>query len=385
MSSSNTNLNQVESFARITVLGVGGGGCNAVNRMIDEGIPGIDFVAINTDAQALMNSKAKTRVRVGEKLTRGLGSGGDSETGRLAAEESAEALYEVLKGSDMVFVTAGMGGGTGTGASPIAAQVAKDVGALTIGVVTKPFTFEGSRRLQVAEAGIDKLKEHADTLIVIPNDRLLQIVDKRMSMNDAFRAADDVLRQGVQGISELITIPGLINLDFADVRTIMSEGGAALMAVGKAAGEDRARMAAEQAISSQLLDITIDGARGILFNITGGPDLTLFEVNQAAAIIKETAHPDVNLIFGAVIDPAMGDEVRITVIATGFERATPRRVMEPQKAGRLGLETKPAVEQPVPFMVGANASLHNEFLVQTINTDDLDIPAFIRKYKSTGS
>ena len=382
MSNSNTNLNQVESFARITVLGVGGGGCNAVNRMIDEGIPGIDFVAINTDAQALMNSKAKTRVRVGEKLTRGLGSGGDAETGRLAAEESAEALYEVLKGSDMVFVTAGMGGGTGTGASPLAAQVAKDVGALTIGVVTKPFTFEGARRMQVAEAGIEKLKGHADTLIVIPNDRLLQIVDKRMSMNDAFRAADDVLRQGVQGISELITIPGLINLDFADVRTIMSEGGAALMAVGRGSGEDRARQAAEQAISSQLLDITIDGARGILFNITGGPDLTLFEVNQAAAIIKETAHPDVNLIFGAVIDPNMGDDIRITVIATGFERATPRRVMEPQKAGRL--EARIPVEQPVPFMVGANSSAHNEFLVQTINTDDLDIPAFIRKYKSTG-
>jgi len=382
MSNSNTNLNQVESFARITVLGVGGGGCNAVNRMIDEGIPGIDFVAINTDAQALMNSKAKTRVRVGEKLTRGLGSGGDAETGRLAAEESAEALYEVLKGSDMIFVTAGMGGGTGTGASPLAAQVAKDVGALTIGVVTKPFTFEGARRMQVAEAGIEKLKGHADTLIVIPNDRLLQIVDKRMSMNDAFRAADDVLRQGVQGISELITIPGLINLDFADVRTIMSEGGAALMAVGRGSGEDRARQAAEQAISSQLLDITIDGARGILFNITGGPDLTLFKVNQAAAIIKETAHPDVNLIFGAVIDPNMGEDIRITVIATGFERATPRRVMEPQKAGRL--EARIPVEQPVPFMVGANSSAHNEFLVQTINTDDLDIPAFIRKYKSTG-
>ncbi len=383
MSSSNhnvsNNLNQLESFARITVLGVGGGGCNAVNRMIDEGIQGIEFVAINTDAQALTNSKAKTRVRIGEKLTRGLGSGGDSEVGKLAAEESAEALYEVLKGSDMVFVTAGMGGGTGTGACPIAARVAKDVGALTIGVVTKPFTFEGSRRQQVAEAGIDGLKEIADTLIVIPNDRLLQIVDKRVSMNDAFKAADDVLRQGVQGISELITIPGLINLDFADVRTIMSEGGAALMAVGKASGEDRARVAAEQAISSQLLDITIDGARGILFNITGGSDLTLFEVNQAAAIIKETAHPDVNLIFGAVIDPNMGDEVRITVIATGFERAAmPRRVIENQK---VRVESK-SNEPTVPAMTApAGISGRNEFLVQSINTDDLDIPAFIRKYK----
>jgi len=375
------SMNQLESFARITVLGVGGGGCNAVNRMIDEGIQGIEFVAINTDAQALMNSKAKTRVRIGEKLTRGLGSGGDSDVGHQAAEESAEALYEVLKGSDMVFVTAGMGGGTGTGARPLAAQIAKDVGALTIGVVTKPFTFEGGRRLQVAESGIEKLKEHADTLIVIPNDRLLQIVDKRVSMNDAFRAADDVLRQGVQGISELITIPGLINLDFADVRTIMSEGGAALMAVGKASGEDRARIAAEQAISSQLLDITIDGARGILFNITGGPDLTLFEVNQAAAIIKETAHPDVNLIFGAVIDHNMGDEVRITVIATGFERpAMPRRVMETPKA-----RIEPRLEQPVSVgaPVSQSAIPRKDFFVQTINTEEIDIPAFIRKYKGT--
>jgi cell division protein FtsZ len=377
------NMNQLESFARITVLGVGGGGCNAVNRMIDEGIQGIEFVAINTDAQALTSSKAKTRVRIGEKLTRGLGSGGDAEIGRQAAEESADALYEVLRGSDMVFVTAGMGGGTGTGASSIAAKVAKDVGALTIGVVTKPFTFEGGRRLAAAEAGIENLKQHADTLIVIPNDRLLQIVDKRASMQDAFRAADDVLRQGVQGISELITIPGLINLDFADVRTIMSEGGAALMAVGKAAGDDRARNAAEQAISSQLLDITIDGARGILFNITGGPDLTLFEVNQAAAIIKETAHPDVNLIFGAVIDDTMGDEVRITVIATGFERTgMPRRIIESPK---VRSESR-SVEQPVAASSYAPAaSVSHEFTPQTINTEDLDIPAFIRRHKMAGS
>ncbi|MEI7987686.1 MAG: cell division protein FtsZ [Chloroflexota bacterium] len=384
MNNQTHNMNQLESFARITVLGVGGGGCNAVNRMIDEGIQGIDFVAINTDAQALTNSKAKTRVRIGEKLTRGLGSGGDAEIGRLAAEESEDALYEVLRGSDMVFVTAGMGGGTGTGASAIAAKVAKDVGALTIGVVTKPFTFEGGRRLAAAEAGINKLKEHADTLIVIPNDRLLQIVDKRASMQDAFRAADDVLRQGVQGISELITIPGLINLDFADVRTIMSEGGAALMAVGKAAGEDRARIAAEAAISSQLLDITIDGARGILFNITGGPDMTLFEVNQAAAIIKETAHPDVNLIFGAVIDENMGDAVRITVIATGFERAgMPRRIIEQPKAR----SEQRAVEKPVvmPIFNTQSAAVSHEFMPQTINTEDLDIPAFIRRHKMSGS
>ncbi|MEJ5225993.1 MAG: cell division protein FtsZ, partial [Anaerolineales bacterium] len=269
-----------ESFARIKVVGVGGGGSNAVNRMIEEGIQGVDFVAVNTDAQALLLSKAPTRVRIGDKLTRGLGAGGNPDIGRKAAEETAEELYNVLKGSDMVFVTAGLGGGTGTGAAPIVAQIAREVGALTIGVVTRPFTFEGARRMQSCEAGMANLKEHADTLIVIPNDRLLQIVDKRASLQDSFRVADDVLRQGIQGISELITVPGLINLDFADVKAIMSEGGAALMAVGKASGEDRARVAAEQAISSQLLDITIDGARGVLFNVTGGPNMTLFEVNQ---------------------------------------------------------------------------------------------------------
>ncbi len=364
--------NQLESFAKIKVVGVGGGGCNAVDRMISEGLQGVEFVAINTDAQALMLSKAPTRVRVGEKLTRGLGSGGDPETGRKACEETAEDVYEVLKGSDMVFITAGMGGGTGTGGAPIIAQVAKEVGALTIGVVTRPFTFEGSRRIQAAEAGIAKLKEQADTLIVIPNDRLLQIVDKRATMQQAFRMADDVLRQGVQGISELITVPGLINLDFADVRTIMSEGGAALMAVGVGKGEDGARIAAEAAISSQLLDITIDGARGILFNVTGGPELTLFEVNQAAAIIKETAHPDVNLIFGAVIDPNMKDEVRITVIATGFERTgVPRRIVEQpviesrERATNLG-------QAPVPV------APTRDFQPRAFNTEDLDIPTFLR-------
>jgi cell division protein FtsZ len=372
-----SNLNNLESFARISVVGIGGGGCNAVDRMIDEGLQGIEFVAVNTDAQALLLSKAKTRVRIGEKLTRGLGSGGDPETGRKAAEETSDALYEVLKGSDMVFVTAGMGGGTGTGAAPIVAQVAKEVGALTIGVVTRPFSFEGSRRIQSAEAGISKLKDHADTLIVIPNDRLLQIVDKRVNLQDAFRVADDVLRQGVQGISELITVPGLINLDFADVRTIMSEGGAALMAVGKATGEDRARIAAEQAISSQLLDITIDGARGILFNVTGGPDLTLFEVNQAAAIIKETAHPDVNLIFGAVIDPAMDDNIRITVIATGFERTgLPRRVIEAPKS-RAAEQRRPLQEVEATLQPAQRPA--QEFQPQTFNTDDLDIPTFLRK------
>ena len=336
-------------------------------------------------------------MRIGDKVTRGLGAGGNPEVGQKAAEESAEELYEVLKGTDMVFVTAGLGGGTGTGAAPVVAQIAKEVGALTIGVVTRPFTFEGSRRQASAENGISRLKEHADTLIVIPNDRLLQIVDKRSSLQDAFRIADDVLRQGIQGISELITVPGLINLDFADVRAIMSEGGAALMAVGKASGEDRARVAAESAISSQLLDITIDGARGILFNVTGGPSLTLFEVNQAAAIIKETAHPDVNLIFGAVIDPNMSDELRVTVIATGFDRTgavnSLNRVRveprpEPQRA-------RPQQQPQAPYedaMVSSRSRTMErqdspinmpqptpvEFPRVVVNTEDLDIPAFLR-------
>lgn len=368
--------NQMESFARIKVVGVGGGGCNAVNRMIEEGMQGIEFVAVNTDAQALILSKAKTRVRIGDKLTRGLGSGGDPEIGRKAAEESAEELYEVLKGADMVFITAGIGGGTGTGASPVVAQIAREIGALTIGVVTRPFNFEGARRGHSAEGGIAKLKEQVDTLIVIPNDRLLQIVEKRSSLADAFSVADDVLRQGIQGISELITIPGLINLDFADVRTIMSEGGAALMAVGTASGENRAQVAAEQAITSDLLDITIDGARGILFNVTGGPDLSLYEVNNAAAIIKETAHPDVNLIFGAVIDPDMGEDIRITVIATGFDRRGMSRQMLRSRMtanantnradASMGAETNDG-------MVGA------ELQPASFNTEDLDIPTFLRK------
>lgn len=394
MDALNSQLN--ESFARIKVVGVGGGGCNAVNRMIEEGLQGIEFITINTDAQALLLSKAQTRVRIGDKTTRGLGAGSNPEMGRKAAEESAEELYEVLRGSDMVFVTSGLGGGTGTGAAPIVAQIAKEVGALTIGVVTRPFTFEGSRRQQSAEAGIAKLKEHADTLIVIPNDRLLQIVDKRATLQESFRVADDVLRQGIQGISELITVPGLINLDFADVRAIMSEGGAALMAVGHASGEDRARLAAQAAISSQLLDITIDGARGILFNVTGGPSLTLFEVNQAAAIIKETAHPDVNLIFGAVLDPNMGDEIRITVIATGFDRAgmrmpAPAEVrsarVDEQPSARRSASTpvtaepiQPAKNNPAPSQPTPTTPVQQTVFQSTVvNTSDLDVPAFLRK------
>lgn len=369
--------NQVESFANIKVVGVGGGGCNAIDRMIEAGLHGVEFIAINTDAQALMLSKAPTRVRIGDKLTRGLGSGGNPETGKKASEESAEEMYDVLRGADMVFITGGMGGGTGTGACPIVAQISREVGALTIGVVTRPFTFEGSRRIQAAEGGISELKEQADTLIVIPNDRLLQIVDKRANLHEAFNIADDVLHQGVQGISELITVPGLINLDFADVRTIMSEGGAALMAVGNAKGDERAREAAEKAISSELLDITIDGARGILFNVTGGPDMTLFEVNQAAAIIKETAHPDVNLIFGAVIDPSMGDELRITVIATGFERTgIPRRLLEKSANTRVNESEK--ILEPSEVTVTSGTGKPSDFQPRTFNTEDLDIPTFLR-------
>ncbi|PWH19609.1 MAG: cell division protein FtsZ [Anaerolineae bacterium] len=369
--STNTIPNSIESFAKIKVVGVGGGGCNAVDRMISEGLQGVEFVGINTDAQALLNSKAPIRVRIGEKLTRGLGSGGDPETGRKAAEESAEDLYNILKGADLIFITAGMGGGTGTGAAPIVAQIAKECGALTIGVVTRPFSFEGPKRIQTAEQGISKLKEQADTLIVIPNDRLLQIVDRRVTVEQSFKLADDVLRQGVQGISELITVPGLINLDFADVRTIMSEGGAALMAVGTGKGEGAARMAAEQAISSQLLDITIDGARGILFNVTGGNDLTLHDVNEAAEIIKSTAHPDVNLIFGAVIDPNMRDEVRITVIATGFERSAP-----PRSGGEAApRETK---SERIAQSSSTTQSQRRDFQPRALNTEDLDIPTFLR-------
>jgi cell division protein FtsZ len=371
------NQPQTESFARIKVVGVGGGGCNAVNRMIEEGLHGIEFIAVNTDAQALLLSEAPTRVRIGDKATRGLGAGSDPGIGRKAAEESAEDLYEVLKGSDMVFVTAGLGGGTGTGAAPIVSQIAREIGALTIGVVTRPFTFEGSRRSKAAEEGITNLKEQADTLIVIPNDRLLQIVDKRAGLKEAFSVADDVLRQGIQGISELITIPGLINLDFADVRAIMSEGGAALMAVGSSSGEERARTSAEMAISSELLDITIDGARGILFNVTGGSDLTLYEVTEAAAIIKETAHPDVNMIFGAVIDPNMGDEVRITVIATGFDRTGPQqfadRTKRLEKIQTMQRASEKMDQQPTL------KDIPTEFQPRVINTDDMDVPAFLRK------
>ncbi len=345
----------IENPAQIKVMGVGGGGSNAVNRMIEQGIQGVEFVAINTDAQALMLANAPQRLRIGEKLTKGLGSGGHPEIGEKAAQESSEEIKALLKGADMVFVTCGMGGGTGTGAAPVIAKLARETGALTIGVVSKPFTFEGARRRRVAEDGINRLKEGVDTLIVIPNDRLLQVVDKKASINQAFRVADDVLRQGIQGISELITIPGLINLDFADVRSVMEAGGSALMAIGQSNGDNRAQQAAEQAIHSSLLDVSIDGAQGILFNITGGPDLSLYEVNEAAEIIRRTADPDANIIFGAVVDPDMKDGIRITVIATGFDQ-----VKEQHEPAREESKTLP-------------------FPKRTYDRDDLDIPAFLRR------
>lgn len=352
-----------ENFAQIRVIGVGGGGSNAVNRMIAEGLQGVEFIAANTDTQALMLCQAPKLLRLGDAVTRGLGAGGNPDVGRKAAEESQDEIREVLEGSDMVFVTAGMGGGTGTGAAPVIARIAKeDLKALTIGVVTRPFNFEATRRSRAAQEGIEALKQVVDTLIVIPNDRLLEITEKRVSLVEAFRLADDVLRQGIQGVTEVITVPGLINLDFADVKAIMQEGGAALMAVGRATGENRALEAAQQAISSRLLDVTIDGAHGILFNITGGDSLTLFEVNEAASVIRETAHPDVNLIFGAVIDPAMGEEVRITVVATGFDG-----------------DEKP--ERPAPARARGSRRLEVQelFSASVVDHDNIEIPTFMRR------
>ncbi|MCC6174648.1 MAG: cell division protein FtsZ [Chloroflexi bacterium] len=310
-----------EGTARIVVVGVGGGGSNAVNRMIQAGVHGVDFVAVNTDAQALARSDARHRIRIGEKLTRGLGAGGNPQMGQRAAEESQELIYDALRGADMVFIAAGMGGGTGTGASPIVAGIARELGALTVAVVTKPFTFEGRRRMQAAEEGITNLRQRANTLITIPNDKMLSVSDKRTPLEQAFAVVDDVLRQGIQGISELITEPGLINVDFADVKTIMSEPGNALMAIGLGSGDQRAAEAAQAAVASPLLDVSMQGARGVLFNITGGPDLTLAEINEAADIITQAADQDANIIFGTVTDAAMGNEVKITLIATGFDAA----------------------------------------------------------------
>ncbi|MFF4485703.1 cell division protein FtsZ [Streptomyces sp. NPDC001544] len=310
-------------LAVIKVIGVGGGGVNAINRMIEVGLKGVEFIAINTDAQALLMSDADVKLDVGRELTRGLGAGANPAVGRKAAEDHREEIEEVLKGADMVFVTAGEGGGTGTGGAPVVANIARSLGALTIGVVTRPFTFEGRRRANQAEDGIAELREEVDTLIVIPNDRLLSISDRQVSVLDAFKSADQVLLSGVQGITDLITTPGLINLDFADVKSVMSEAGSALMGIGSARGDDRAVAAAEMAISSPLLEASIDGARGVLLSISGGSDLGLFEINEAAQLVSEAAHPEANIIFGAVIDDALGDEVRVTVIAAGFDGGQP--------------------------------------------------------------
>jgi cell division protein FtsZ len=326
-------------LAVIKVVGVGGGGSNAVNRMVDAGLGGVEFIAVNTDSQALVMCESDTKIQIGPEITAGLGAGADPEVGRSAAEESRDELKESLKGADMVFVTAGEGGGTGTGAAPVVAEIARTLNALTVGVVTKPFSFEGGRRGQQAEVGIDELRDRVDTLIVIENDRLLQVVERKTSIVEAFRMADDILRQGVQGITDLITVPGLVNLDFADVRTIMRDAGSALMGIGIASGENRAEEAARIAVSSPLLESSIDGATGVLINVTGPPELGLFEVNEAAEVVTGTADKSANVIFGAVIDDASKDEVRVTVIATGFG---PGRVRRRREAGAL---TEPAVRQ----------------------------------------
>jgi cell division protein FtsZ len=347
-------------LAVIKVVGVGGGGTNAVNRMVDAGLTGVEFIAVNTDAQALMMSDADMKMHIGSSGTRGLGAGADPAVGQAAAQESRDELKEALKGADMVFVTAGEGGGTGTGAAPIVAELAREIGALTVGVVTKPFVFEGRKRSQQAEMGIDNLRDRVDTLIVIENDRLLQVVEKKTSVVDAFRMADDILRQGVQGITDLITVPGLVNLDFADVRTIMRDAGSAMMGIGEASGENRAAEAARAAVSSPLLETSIEGATGILLNITGGPEIGLFEVNEAAEVVTSAADQNANVIFGAVIDDAVGDEVHVTVIATGFGAGRRRR------RGVSATADAPVPSAPVP---GGGFEVPDEAL---------DVPSFLR-------
>ena len=357
--------------AVIKVIGVGGGGNNAINRMIETGIKGVEFIAVNTDKQALQISKASTRIQIGEKITRGLGAGADPNVGAQSAEENKSEIAEALRGADMVFVTAGMGGGTGTGAAPTVAACAKEMGILTIGVVTKPFTFEGKKRLAQAERGIESLKNKVDTLVVIPNDKLLQIIDRKTSIIDAFRMADDVLRQGVQGISDLIANPGLVNLDFADVKTIMLNTGMAHMGIGMASGENRAEDAAKQAIQSPLLETSIEGARGVIINITGSSSLGLQEVNTAAELVQRSVDPEANIIFGTVIDESLEDQLVITVIATGFADEEPRPAFQ-----RIGVDqiVSKAWEQkinPIPASIeSANG-----------NSQDLDIPSFLRKNK----
>jgi len=358
-----------DSLAKIKVIGVGGGGSNAVNRMIESGVKGVEFITANTDAQALQMTRAELKLQLGDKLTRGLGAGGNPEIGKKAAEESREAILNALRGADMVFVTAGMGGGTGTGAAPVIAGVARECGALTVGVVTRPFTFEGRKRAMQAELGIEALRENVDTLIVIPNDRLLEIVDKKTPMVEAFREADNVLRQAVQGISDLIAVPGLINLDFADVKAIMTERGSALMGIGVASGENRATEAARKAIMSPLLETSINGARGIIINITGGPSLSLYEVNEAAEIVVAACDPEVNMIFGASIDDNMTDEIKVTVIATGFE---------PKPSSSRRLTGQPAALESAAASEVRPATGLRPFGQNALTNDQLDIPAFLR-------
>ena len=364
----NNNMSMVDGTATIKVIGVGGAGNNAVNRMIEAEIKGVDFIAVNTDKQALQISKAKTKIQIGEKITRGLGAGANPDIGAQAAEETKSEVAEALRGADMVFVTAGMGGGTGTGAAPVVAAAAKEMGILTIGVVTKPFTFEGKKRLSQAERGIESLKGKVDTLVVIPNDKLLQIVDRKTSIIDAFKMADDVLRQGVQGISDLIAIPGLVNLDFADVKTVMLNQGMAHMGVGRASGENRAEDAAKEAIQSPLLETSIEGAKGVIINITGGDNLGLHEVNTAAELVQRSVDPEANIIFGTVTDESMGDEIQITVIATGFED----KDLPMQGIGEaLGAKKW---EQKINSIPASSESSSSQ--------NDLDIPSFLRKNRN---
>ena len=389
---------KIETFARIKVLGIGGSGTNAVNRMSELGIKGVEFIAINTDAQALHNNQADKKVHIGKSITKGLGSGMNPELGRQAAEESVEELEEVIENADMVFITCGLGGGTGSGAAPIVAELAKNKGILTVGVVTKPFTFEGSKRKEVAETAYDNLKDKVDAIISIHNDRILQIIDKKTSLIEAFKTVDEVLRQGISGISDLITTHGVVNADFADVRSIMQDAGTALMGIGHATGENRAQEAAKAAINSPLLELAIDGAKGVLFNITGGPSLGMFEIDEAAKVITKSIDPDAKVKFGAVIDEDMGDGVRITVIATGFDEANkkPSPMLMQEEVKKSSFEV-PRIFQPTPPLVEIRKPLFNPAPASPIQSmpimekssfnnndnessdDELDIPAFIRK------
>jgi cell division protein FtsZ len=373
---------KIESFARIKVIGVGGSGQNAIHRMMEMGIRGVEFVAINTDAQALHNSQADHKIHIGKTITRGLGAGMNPDIGRAAAEESKEEILDVIRNADMVFITCGMGGGTGTGAAPVVAELAKKTGILTVAVVTKPFAFEGAKRLEIANKGMEQLRHHVDTIISIPNDRILQIIDKKTSLLDAFKTVDDVLRQGVAGISDLITTPGMINVDFADVRSIMQNAGSALMGIGRGTGENRALDAARAAVDSPLLDMSIDGAKGVLFNITGGKDLGMYEVDEAARFITKSADPDARIIFGAVIEDDLEEEVKITVIATGFDSGM--RKTEPVRQQEV--EPAPAIVEKKPVYAPRPQPREEEPIVRQPQrsvveeeADELEIPAFIRK------